>query len=84
MENNAIIMTVKIIKQNIEEDIEVPKSITANDLIIALNSAYDLGIDTENVFGCYLKTENPITLLKGNKTLEEFGLYNGTSIIINE
>ena len=53
---------------------------TANELVIALNQAYGLGIDLSDITKCYLKTENPIALLKGNKTLEEFGLRNGTII----
>lgn len=84
MENDKIIMTIKIASKKIMDDIEVPKTITANDLIVALNASYQLEIDTENMFHNYLKTENPIVLLRGNRTLEEFGLHDGTMIIINE
>ncbi len=79
MENKAIV-NFKMHKRNIEIDLEIPLDITPNDLINALNTAYDLGVDTSNVRNCYLKTENPIALLKGNKTLEEFGVRNGTVI----
>lgn len=77
-------MVIRLIipKLNIEEDIEVPASLTANNLLFALNSAYNLGINITDVENCYLKSENPIALLKGNKTLEEFGLYDGSLIMI--
>lgn len=61
-------------------DLAVPLDITANKLVIALNTAYDLGIDTSDIKNCYLKAERPIMLLRGNKTLAEFGLRNGSII----
>lgn len=63
------------------EEIEVPLSITANDLIYALNNAYELGLNSENVFEYYLCSENPIAFLRGEKTLADFGLRNGSVII---
>ena len=36
------------------------QKITANDLVLALNEAYGLGMDTDNIFSCYLVAENPI------------------------
>lgn len=65
-------------------DLEVPLFISANDLVIALNKAYDLGIDVSDIKNCYLKAENPIALLKGDKTLAEFGVRNGTIISYTE
>lgn len=65
-------------------DLEVPLDISANDLVNALNIAYELDIDTSNIKNCYLKAERPITLLKGNKTLAEFGLRNGSVINYTE
>lgn len=62
-------------------ELEVPTNITANDLIIALNDAFDLGMDIENIFNCYLVAENPIAFLHGNKGLAEYGIRNGTKII---
>lgn len=66
------------------KDLEIPIDITVNELIIALNSAYNLGIDLENKKQCYLKAENPIALLKGNKTLRNYKIMNGTSITFNK
>lgn len=62
-------------------EIEVPLHITANDLVLALNEAFGLGMKTEDIFSCYLIAENPIAFLRGNKTLEEFGIRNGSLII---
>lgn len=81
--NNAIVI-FNIWKRNSSVDLEIPLDITANDLVIALNKAYRLNIDTSDVKNCYLKAENPIVLLKGNKTLEEFGLHNGSIINFTE
>ena len=79
MDETAIIIFI-ISKKNISVDLEVPLDITANDLVIALNKAYELEIDTDNILNCYLKSENPIALLRGNKTLQEFGVRNGSII----
>lgn len=77
MEEKAVIIFY-IKKRNFKTDLEVPLNITANDLVLALNKAYDLGIDTSNVLNCYLKAENPIALLRGNRTLGGYGLRNGS------
>ena len=80
MEKETAIVIFNIAKRNVTVDLEVPLYITANELVIALNSAYALQIDTSDIKNCYLKAERPIALLRGNKTLEEFGVRNGTVI----
>lgn len=84
MNKNTAIIIFNIIKRNFTVDLEVPLDISANDLVIALNTAYELNIDTSDIKNCYLKAENPIALLKGNKTLAEFGLHNGSVINFTE
>lgn len=84
MDKETAIVILNIIKRNFTVDLEVPLDISANDLVIALNTAYELGIDTSDIKNCYLKAENPIALLKGNKTLAEFGLRNGSVINFTE
>lgn len=80
MNNKAIVQFINSsTKQNTE--LEIPVNITANDLIIALNEAFDLKMDVDNIFGCYLIAENPIAFLHGNKELSEYGIRNGTKII---
>ena len=43
--------------------------------------SYRLVEDTDDIFNCYLAAENPIVFLRGNKTLKEFGIRNGSHII---
>lgn len=78
------IITLNVVNRDFTVDLEVPLSITANELVIALNSAYELNIDTSSMKNCYLKAEKPIILLRGNKTLEEFGVRTGTVINYTE
>lgn len=82
--NNKAIVIFKIKKRKFEADLELPLDITANDLVVALNTAYDLGIDITDIKKCYLQAENPIALLRGNRTLQEFGVRNGTIIFYTE
>ena len=84
MTGDSAIIIFNIIKRNFSVDLEIPLSISANELVVALNNAYDLGIDTTDIKNCYLKAENPIAFLKGNKTLSEFGLRNGSVINFTE
>ena len=84
MNKDLAIITLNITRRDFTVDLEVPLDISANDLVNALNSAYDLDIDTSDIKNCYLKAENPIALIKGNKTLAEFGLRNGSVINITD
>ena len=84
MNKETVTAVFNMTKRNIVKDIEIPLYITANELVVALNEAYDLKIDTSNVKNCYLKAEKPIALLRGNKTLAEFGVRNGTDIYFTE
>lgn len=83
MENKAIVI-FRMERRNFEADLEVPLDISANELVLALNTAYRLGIDISDVKNCYLKAENPIALLKGNKLLSDFGVRNATVINFTE
>ncbi len=77
---NTIVIIFKNNLNNTSIDLEVPLDISANDLVIALNKAYDLGIDITNQKNCYLKAENPFILLRGSKKLSDYGLRNGSII----
>ena len=83
MNDDKVIVILLIKKLSKKYDVEVPLYITANDLVKGLNTAFNLGINTENINECFLRCENPIVLLKGNKTLREFNLRNGTLINID-
>ena len=80
MKKSAIIV-FEIEKRQEKHDIEVPLDITANELVHALNTAYELEINEEDITQVFLKAENPIALLKGNKTLRELGIRNATRIV---
>ena len=67
-----------------EIDIEVPLNITANELVVGLNEALSLNINTSDIKDSFLKAENPLVLLKGNRTLDELGVRNGTIINYTE
>ena len=67
MAKESVTVIFQIHNRNQAFDVEIPLNITANELVIGLNAAYDLGIDTTNAKNCYLTAENPIALLKGNR-----------------
>ena len=69
---------------NTSTDVEIPKSITADELINALNSGFNLGIDVDNPKTYLFRADNPIALIKGDITIEELGLRNGTVIYFEE
>ena len=81
--DKKVIIQVNLEKTNECYDIEVPVDITANELLISLNQGLNLGINLRNVSECYLVTENPIALLKGDVTLEEYGIHDGTKVCFN-
>lgn len=84
MNNGTAIVVLIVPKRKFTVDLVIPLDISANELVIALNSAYELGIDTADIKNCYLKAERPIALLKGNKTLAQFGVRNGSVIYCAE
>ena len=55
-------------------DLQVPINISATGFVIGVNEAYNLGIDINDLSKCYLRSENPIALLKGERTLKDFNL----------
>lgn len=84
MEKDKAVVIFNIIKKNFSVDLEIPLYITANELVMALNSAYNLEIDTSDIKNCFLKAERPIALLRGNKTLAQYGIRNGSVINFTE
>lgn len=79
MDEKAIIIFHHV-KRNETFDIEVPLDIGANELVLALNQGLELGIDVKDISRRYLRSVNPIALLKGNKTLAEYGIHHGSEI----
>ena len=71
------------LKSNQHIDIEVPLNITANELYQALASVFQMKKNPNQFSTGFLKSENPIALLKGNRTLEEYGLRDGSRILFS-
>ena len=84
MSQEVVTVIFRAPMRKINVDVEIPLSITANDLVIALNEGYNLEIDTSDIKNCFLKVEQPISLLRGNKSLKDFGVRNGSIIIYSE
>ena len=80
MKQNSVVVSFEMIRRKQRVDIDVPLEITAKELVSALSDAYGLGIDTDDMKKCYLQAENPVALLRGSRTLEAFGLRNGSRI----
>ena len=84
MNSEKAIIIFNIVRKNTSVDLEVPLDISANELVAALNAAYELGIDMTDIKNSYLKAEKPIALLRGNKTLRESGVRSGSVINYTE
>lgn len=83
MSVNSAVITVKIIKSGTSHDIEVPLDISASELCEAIFSTYlpEKGTDAQKY---YLKSERPVALLRGEKTLREYGIRDGSVINITK
>ena len=82
MEEKAVV----IFKRNYTDegiDIEIPLTISANELIYGLNEGFNLGINIDDPTGCYLKAYNPIALLRGERLLADYGIRNGSIIFMD-
>ena len=66
---DSVVVIFKNVEKNINVDLEVPLYITARELVIGLNEAYELDIDINDIKKCYLKVDNPVMLLRGNMLL---------------
>nr|WP_297768426.1 EsaB/YukD family protein [uncultured Butyrivibrio sp.] len=64
-------------------DLEIPLTITANELIFGLNEGFQLGMNMDNPTECYMKMTNPIALLRGERVLSDFGIRNGSIICVD-
>ena len=84
MDRDTAVITFRNLKEKKEIDIEVPLNITANELVVGLNEALSLNINTSDIKDSFLKAENPLVLLKRNRRLGELGVRNGTIINYTE
>lgn len=81
MNRNKVIITVNLIMQNRSCDIEVPLDISANELCDAVFQKF-LPEQYNDMNQYYLKSERPIALLRGEKTLRNYGIHDGSVINI--
>ena len=63
---------IQFICGDFQKDLEVPLDITADEFIYAIQNI----VRVED----FLTSENPIALIKGDQTLEELGIRNGSII----
>ena len=82
--NDKIRIIVNVSDKGVREELEVPALMTAGELMIALDTIYGLCMDRENIFQYYLKADHPKALLRGNKTLQDYGVRMGTEIYVPE
>ena len=79
MSANKAIITVNLLPGGEHHDLEVPLDISASELCSALFQKY-----VPEQFGdmqrYYLRAERPIALLRGERTLRECGLRDGSVI----
>ncbi|MCR5669765.1 MAG: EsaB/YukD family protein [Butyrivibrio sp.] len=81
MDDKVIVM----LKRNENDkgiDVELPTNITAGELIYGLNQGLSLGLNMNNPDDCCIRMENPVAFLRGDTTLEEFGIRNGSTIYL--
>lgn len=78
---NTIIITINLTASGHSYDLEIPLDISACELCDALFQKY-LPEQHGDIQQYYLKTERPIALLRGERTLREYGLRDGSMINI--
>jgi pSer/pThr/pTyr-binding forkhead associated (FHA) protein len=76
------VVVLKVEDRGIDVDLDIPLDITPAELLVALDNAYHLGLDTSDQANLHVCIENPIALLKGPRALWEYGVHNGTIIYL--
>lgn len=65
---------------NSKKDIEAPKDITCEELMVALNEGIGLGLDIDDKNSYTFNCLDQKKILMGERTLEEFGLLDGSIV----
>jgi uncharacterized ubiquitin-like protein YukD len=81
MSSNSAIITINLIDTKQSHDLEVPLDISANELCAALFQQY-MPEQHGDMRQYYLRAERPIALLRGERTLREYGIRDGSIINI--
>ncbi|MCL2391599.1 MAG: EsaB/YukD family protein [Oscillospiraceae bacterium] len=83
MESSHVIVTLNIVRLGKKHDIEIPLDISASELCSAIYQKF-LPEYYGDVRQYYLKSERPTALLRGERTLREYGIRDGSVIIISK
>lgn len=78
--NKKIICSFMNIINSQTFDIEIPIDITCDEFVKSMNEALQLNIKIPSN-QAYFRSENPIALIRGEKTIGEIGLHTGSLII---
>ncbi len=78
--NETVVVVVHFPNKSMTEDLEIPLSITANDLIEALAAIYQVPFDPDRIFSYYVKCESPTALLRGQTQLSDYGVRDGSNL----
>ena len=73
------IITVKLINTKESYDLEVPLDISAGELCSALYEMYSAQIQKSNQ-QFFLRSERPIALLRGQRSLRDCGIRDGSIV----
>lgn len=84
MKSDRAVVTLNLMRRGETREMDVPLDINASELLEAINSAYQLGLDVSDSSECFVKAENPIALMHGRKTLGDYGIMNGSIINITD
>ena len=83
METKKAIIVFEISERKESFVLVIPFDISANYLVIAFKYEFKLVIYVSNINKCYLSSEHPIALIRGDKSLKEFGIRDGSLISFN-
>lgn len=64
-------------------DLQVPASLSARDLVVALAKAYNLPMNVDDPRQLYMRAENPIVFIEGDVALVDLGISDGTKIVFD-
>lgn len=83
MKNRKRISLVLYLEDGDEIDLDVPCEITVEELLKGLNAKLDWKMKQEELAHAYFRSENPVAFLKGNHSLEEYQLRDGSALFFS-
>ncbi len=77
---DGIVVYVHIPGRREAEELEIPGSISAMDLIAALYQIYGIQWDANRQFDYYIQMDSPKALLRGHQILRDMGMRDGSEL----